>query len=102
MKLYSLPLRDPTASLDTAGPSGFLAGGRPFFRAPGFFSFQHLLTLLPSQAKGARETHHSLNTKTRPPDQPEPTFDCPLWPGCDCPGGAMRPECPGLMNRKSE
>lgn len=25
-------------------------------------------------------------------------FDCPLWPGCDCPGGTMRPECPGLNN----
>lgn len=28
-----------------------------------------------------------------------PTFKCPLWPGCDCPGGTMRPECPGLKDR---
>ena len=28
-----------------------------------------------------------------------PTFHCPLWPGCDCPGGVMRPECPGRKCR---
>lgn len=22
-------------------------------------------------------------------------FDCPLWPGCDCPGGTTRNGCPG-------
>jgi len=30
-----------------------------------------------------------------------PTFKCPLWPGCDCPGGTVRPECPGLKERQS-
>lgn len=28
-----------------------------------------------------------------------PTFHCPLWPHCDCPGGTVRPECPGLKDR---
>lgn len=31
-----------------------------------------------------------------------PTFDCPLWPGCDCPGGTMRPECPGLLTTPTD
>jgi len=25
-----------------------------------------------------------------------PTFNCPLWPECDCPAGTVRPECPGV------
>jgi hypothetical protein len=28
-----------------------------------------------------------------------PTFDCPLWPGCDCPAGTMRVDCPGLAKQ---
>jgi hypothetical protein len=25
----------------------------------------------------------------------EKTFECPLWPGCDCPAGTVRLDCPG-------
>lgn len=24
-----------------------------------------------------------------------PCFNCPLWPGCNCLGGTVLPECPG-------
>lgn len=33
--------------------------------------------------------------------EPDPsTFWCPLWPGCDCPDGTMRHDCPGLEDLK--
>ena len=42
----------------------------------------------------------SRNTpEPAPSGEDTPTFHCPLWPGCGCPGGAMRPECPGLKSR---
>ena len=29
-------------------------------------------------------------------DNPGRLFDCPAWPGCGCPDGAVRADCPGL------
>ena len=33
-------------------------------------------------------------------DKEPKTFDCPLWPDCDCPDGAVSPDCPALKERK--
>lgn len=30
-----------------------------------------------------------------------PVEHCPLWPDCGCPGGKMRPECPGRKSREA-
>ncbi len=27
-----------------------------------------------------------------------PSFNCPHWPECDCPGGTTRPECPSYQS----
>lgn len=49
--------------------------------------------------QGARQAHHSNLTELRAPETPpEREFHCPLWPGCNCPGDTMRPECPGLKD----
>jgi len=29
-----------------------------------------------------------------------PSFHCPEYPECGCPGGTVRPECPGLKVRR--
>ncbi len=55
-------------------------------------------------ARAASATTHD-NQQRAPKSTPElavdntPTFHCPLWPQCGCPGGTMRPECPGLKAR---
>ncbi|WP_181892985.1 hypothetical protein [Falsiruegeria mediterranea] len=42
---------------------------------------------------GARATKPTTHeSKPRAPK----AFDCPEWPGCGCPGGTVRPDCPGL------
>lgn len=47
--------------------------------------------------QGAHSKAHTHASQKRAPEaKPEREFDCPLWPGCDCPGGAVRPECPSL------
>ncbi|SPJ27653.1 hypothetical protein TRM7615_01143 [Falsiruegeria mediterranea M17] len=42
---------------------------------------------------GARATKPT--THTNEPRAPK-AFECPEWPRCACPGGTVRPECPGL------
>jgi hypothetical protein len=44
----------------------------------------------PDGARATKSTKH--NNHSRAPIQ----FDCPHWPHCACPGGTVRPECPGL------
>lgn len=70
---------------------GKLAGGA-LLAASGPFSHQ------PAGARAAAT--HDKNTRAPIADE-MPTFHCPLWPGCDCPGGTMRPECPGLKACKA-
>ncbi|MBO9453240.1 hypothetical protein J7426_23465 [Tropicibacter sp. R16_0] len=42
---------------------------------------------------GARATKPTTHeSKPRAPK----AFDCPEWPRCACPGGTVRPDCPGL------
>lgn len=31
---------------------------------------------------------------------PGDAFNCPRWPDCGCPDGAVRTDCPGLQNRR--
>ncbi|MGH1447405.1 MAG: hypothetical protein ACRBBO_15330 [Cognatishimia sp.] len=81
-----------TGVMKPAGPlaeGGLLAALGPFLR-----------TLVGSKratdhdAQGLPHTH---DLEFRAPETPpEPVFNCPLWPACDCPGGAVRPECPAL------
>jgi len=54
----------------------------------------------PSGARAASAITH--DNWRRAPDlatDETPTFHCPLWPQCGCPGGTVRPECP---SRKSQ
>ncbi len=62
--------------------AGKLAG-RGLLAIPGFFS---------RKRRGRSKTPKLIADNT-------PTFHCPEWPGCGCPGGTMRPECPGLKAR---
>lgn len=50
-------------------------------------------------ARAAAAATHDEQQRA-PKSEDVPTFHCPLWPECGCPGGAMRPECPGLKSRK--
>lgn len=34
-------------------------------------------------------------------DRPDTTFECPKWPGCGCPDGAVHPDCPALAARRA-
>lgn len=50
-----------------------------------------------------KSTHGHRPSLVSPPpetgggiEQEVPQFKCPLWPHCNCPGGTVRPECPGL------
>ncbi len=60
-----------------------------------------------SRAGGLKPTTHAIpgpaqSAVTAPAANTDDTFvfHCPLWPECGCPGGVMRPECPGLKSRK--
>lgn len=45
---------------------------------------------------GARPQAATHKTQSAPQIETTATFDCEQWPACGCPGGTMRPECPGL------
>lgn len=59
-------------------------------------------TDFPTGARAGTDTH--ANTNTRAPILSVTSgFDCPLWPGCGCPGGTTIPDCPGLVKlRKTQ
>lgn len=81
-------------------PAGTLAG-RGLLDAPGLFSSirRGRSGHAPAGARAAATTHdENLRAPILPIDKTE-TFHCPLWPECGCPGGTMRPECPGLKAR---
>ena len=80
--------------------AGKLAG-RGLPDVPGLFSSirRGRLGHAPAGARAAATTHdETLRAPTLAVDNTA-TFHCPLWPGCGCPGGMMRPECPGLKAR---
>lgn len=81
--------------------AGKLAG-RGLLDAPGLFSLfrRGRQGTAPNGSRAASAITH--DNKQRAPKlmaEDAPTFHCPLWPQCDCPGGTMRPECPGLKSR---
>ncbi len=103
------PQRPVSFVLDSAGASGNLAGGAKIsLRFPGLFSLIRGWLGMATRAEGARANPHHRSrraiTGIRPvarapmsaDDQPPRPFHCPLWPECACPGGTVRPECPGL------
>lgn len=64
--------------------------------------FHTLFRWRPSLAnEGARDaiTHVKF---ARPTESNPPIFECELWPACGCPGGTMRPECPGLYRESNK
>lgn len=85
--------------------AGKLAG-RVLLDVPGLLSrFRRgRLGNAPAGARAASAITHDHQQRA-PKPTPElavdntPTFHCPLWPQCGCPGGTMRPECPGLKAR---
>lgn len=84
--------------------AGKLAG-RGLLDVPGLFSrFRRgRLGHAPAGARAAATTHDNKQRAPKLVPDPmadnTPTFHCPLWPQCGCPGGTMRPECPGLKAR---
>jgi len=63
--------------------------------------FLHAVTDLFSRNTRARAAAAHDKPRRAPTGQDHtPTFDCPNWPECGCPGGTVRPECPGLKERR--
>lgn len=102
MMLVRFPKPTPFVPRSTASGVGQTAGGAlPVITR--IFSLPFRWRLSPAidgaRAPQANPTH--TGTK-RAPKGETPTFDCNLWPECGCPGGTMRPECPGLSKMASE
>ena len=94
-------IRKPTplnTACDSASGVGQPAGGVAS-HVPGFFRTLCRGLLGPART-GARTDAITHENKT--PCAPRlvvnntAIFHCPEWPSCGCPGGTMRPECPGL------
>lgn len=83
--------RKPTGNSLFAGTSA----GRALLATPGLFSFRGRCGGALNGARAASATHAN---KQRAPKAGS-VLHCPLWPDCGCPGGTMRPECPGLKSR---
>lgn len=104
MKPYLTPLRAPSTVMAPPCLSGHLAGGRPFTQPFGTFihRIRALLGIAPAGARTTATTQDEARPTCAPTvnDDDIPTFHCPLWPGCGCPGGTVMPDCPGLANRR--
>lgn len=87
-----------TQNLSESGavkPAGQTAeGGR--LNALGSFSNLKVDGCKPIDPDAQRNDHTHASMPSAPEALPEREFGCPLWPGCDCPGGAVRPECPSF------
>ncbi|MBR9651887.1 hypothetical protein [Thalassovita aquimarina] len=68
--------------------AGHLAGGA-MLAASGLFSKFR-------RARAAATTHDEPQRAPRLVVDNSASFDCPEWPACGCPGGTVRPGCPGL------
>lgn len=75
--------------------------GRELLDTPGHFSsIRHgQLGHAPAGARAAATTHGKTLRAPKASAQDIATFHCPMWPECACPGGTMRPECPGLQSQ---
>ncbi len=81
-------------------PVGKLTGGGPLAVPGSFLSIARgpfAVALI--GARAAATTHDETTRAPTLVTDDTPTFHCPLWPQCGCPGGTMRPECPGLKSR---
>lgn len=88
------PLNPAVRSPSGVGqPAGGVAS-----RVSGFFIHFLCWLVLPSQV-GRQADMTTLKPKY-PRATNDGTFHCPEWPTCGCPGGTMRPECPGLKERR--
>lgn len=78
--------------------AGKLAGGELLVIPGTFYSIARRMIAAAQAGARAHATTHT-DTVRAPIIDDIPTSHCPLWPGCGCPGGTMRPECPGLKSR---
>lgn len=90
--------RDDTTTTGNRLFAGHWAG-RDLLDVPGLFSSirRGRLGNAPAGARAASAATH--DTPQRAPElvvDNTPTFHCPEYPGCGCPGGTMHPDCPGL------
>lgn len=108
-----MPARNPhTQTTGNRLFAGHLAG-RDLLDAPGPFAnllsrLSHLFGRGPlgDAPTGARATAATRDETSRAPTptpdtqapKAAPTFHCPEYPGCGCPGGTMHPDCPGLKD----
>ena len=85
--------------LSRSVPGGGQLAGGVASHVPGFLK-RHALGLVGPARTGARTA--AITHENKIPCVPRlvvdhtASFDCPEWPSCGCPGGTMRPECPGL------
>lgn len=98
-------LQFPILPVDSFLSVGRLAG-RGLLVASGLFLIHHVGRKGNARAGARAEPATAHDNEQRAPRTKQPTdskaspvFHCPLWPECVCPGGTMRPECPGLKSR---
>ena len=81
--------------------AGYWAG-RGLLDVPGLLSLfrRGRQGTAPAEARAASAiTHDNQQRAPKLVVDNTPTFHCLLWPQCGCPGGTVRPECPGLKAR---
>lgn len=95
-----MPQRADTPTTGDLKPAGKLTGGGLLAVPGSFLSIARgPFAVALAGARAAATTHDETTRAPKLVVDNTPTFHCPLWPQCGCPGGTMRPECPGLKSR---